>query len=267
MLVLWIISVYLGRFAGVKEQLQHTPEIFAFSAVLSVVAALYSLTLPSTPPSHIARSPFTFIEALRLLRQPTFLALIVVTFLVSIVSQFQMMLQLLFYADEKTGLGLDIAAANRAASVCQILEVGLFPALGYLIHRFGLRRVLLVGVCVWPFRFAVYALGHPPAFVIGFQIFHGVNVVLAAIALQIAIDAAAPRTIRASAQALYATVSAGVGALVGQLTCGAVLSRFALVGGGHAWRYIYLVPLVISLVAASVLFVFYRDSQATPKVA
>jgi MFS family permease len=252
----------MHRFAHVEEQLAHTRAMFVFAAVVSALGALYALTLPHTPPSQAPRRAFAFVEALGLLAKPSFRALIVASALASACLQFHFMLWPLFYTDTRTGLGMDLSRAGSLSSVAQLLELILFPALGLLIQRFGVRRVLLVGFLAWPIRFAAYAIGQPVAWVVGIQILHGVNVVCQAMVSQIAVDRVAPRNARASSQALLYVATSGAGNLLGQLSCGALLGAYSLSDGGHLWPAIFSVPLAIGALATLLIFSSFRNNEA-----
>ncbi|MGC4094839.1 MAG: MFS transporter [Polyangiaceae bacterium] len=261
--VLWATSLYLHRFGDVNQQLQHTRSMFVFAAVLSALGALYALTLPHTPPAQKRTRAFAFVEALSLLANKNFRALILAAALGSACLQFHFMLWPLFYTDAKTGLGMDLSRAGSLSSVAQLLELILFPALGLLIRRFGLRNVLLVGLLAWPIRFAAYALGKPAAFVVGIQLLHGVNVVCATMVTQIAVDRVAPRDARASSQALLFLATSGAGNLLGQLSCGALLGAYSHGSAGSDWPAIFSLPLALGALSTLLVFFGFRNDEAS----
>jgi MFS family permease len=259
---LFATSAYMQQFPNVSEQLAHTSSTFVFAAGLSALGALYALTLPHTPPLGVATHTFAFMAALGLLRGKSYRALVIAAALASACLQFHFMLWPLFYTDARTGLGLDVSDASRLSSIAQFLELLLFPALGLLIGRWGLRRVYLVGLLAWPLRFLAYACGQPAWFVVGMQALHGVNVVCGTVVAQIAIDRVAPRGARASAQALLVAASAGAGNLLGQILCGVALSAGTLAGGGFAWSSIFCVPLALGALASAVVWASFHPEDA-----
>ncbi|HET9931331.1 MAG TPA: MFS transporter [Polyangiaceae bacterium] len=264
---LWATSAYMHHLGGVEQQLAHTRVMFVFAAAVSALGAVYALTLPHTPPAK-AQGAFAFVEALSLLSNRSFRALIAASALAAACLQFHFMLWPLFYTDKVTGLGMDLSRASSLSSIAQLLELGLFPALGLLIRRFGIRRVLLVGLLAWPIRFAAYAAGKPAFFVVGIQILHGVNVVCAAMVSQIAVDRVAPRHARASSHALLFVATLGAGNLLGQLTCGALLGACTLGADGHDWPTIFSLPLALGALATLLVFLGYReDTAAEPTLA
>jgi hypothetical protein len=258
--MLWLTGAYMQSRGDLAAQLASTRALFYFGAGVSLLSAAYATTLPHTPPAPRAHA-FAFVQALGLLRGKSFRALVLGAMLASMCMQFHFMLWPLFFTDARGGLGLDVATASRASSVAQVLELGLFPALGLLIVRFGIRGVLIAGLVAWPARFAAYALGGPAEFVIGAQALHGVNVVCGFITAQIAVDRVAPAGARASSHALLAAATSGAGNLLGQLACGAALGAFSGPAGPD-WPVIFALPLALGLVATAVLLVGFRPAES-----
>ena len=261
--VLWLGSAYFERFAGFAAQIERTRGLLEFGAGLALVSAVYSLTLPHTPPARSPTRVLAFLDAARLLRNREFCAVLVAAAIGSVCTQFHFVLHPLFYSDRVTGLGLDLAATSRASSVAQFLEVALFPFLGAAVARLGMRRVLMLGMLAWPLRYLAYALGGPASFVIGMQTLHGVTVVFGQIASQVAVDRLAPADARASSQALLSATAAGAGSLLGQLLCGLLLEANALPGGGYRWPWVFAVPLALGTIGLFVLVLGMRQRSQT----
>ncbi|HVJ14816.1 MAG TPA: MFS transporter [Polyangiaceae bacterium] len=261
MVTVWAVSAFLAHF-GHGAQTAQLAFGLELGALLAVGLGIYALTLPHTPPTGLGRGPLEAVAAVGLLRQRDLLALFVVAMATGAMFQMHMILQGLFFTSP-SGLGLDAAAANSATTVAQVPELVLFPLLSLLLARFGLRTLLFVGVAAWPLRFAANAVGQPAALVVLVQLLHGFNVVFGMFAIQMAADRLAPLGRRASTQALMTTASAGFGALIGQLTCGALLGAFSGPGGTN-WTAIYCVPLTLGLFASAVLYFGFRPSSAAP---
>lgn len=259
--LLWATSAYMASRGDITAQVASTPIIFYFAAALSLVSAGYALTLPHTPPARVPATPFAFLQAFGLLRQRSFRALVLASVLSAMCMQFHFMLWPLFFTDARAGLGLDIATATRAVSLAQVPELFLFPALAFLVQRFGLRNVLFAGMLAWTVRFGAYTLGTPPELVIGAQALHGVNVVCGMMAAQVAVDQVAPSGARVSSHALLTAASGGAGNLVGQLLAGALLGAFASGSGTKQWALVFAVPLLLGVLAAAVVLVAFKPAE------
>lgn len=259
----WVLMVLavaslLGRAGSRPAELASLHVTFYAAAFTAFVQALYALTLPRTAPRRERREDGGTFRTRELLRSPPFVAALVVALLYGSLTQLNLMLQGLFFAD-KSGLALSPAAAGRATTVSQLLEIALFPVLGALVDRFGVRRIVLVGIGAWVLRYAAYYAGAPTWFVVAAQVLHGLNFVMGFVGLQLAVELMAPAGLRGRAQAAFATASSGIGSLVGQLGCGALLASAATPDGGVAWRLVFAGPLAVSAVATLITAIWARN--------
>lgn len=259
--IVWLASLYLDRFAP-AEQASHVRDCFYLAAALALAQSCYALTLPETPPSK-GKNPLAVVDAIYLLKNRNFLALSLGGFVMSAAMPFYMVLQGLFMVDARDGLGISIANANRASTLAQSLELFLFPVLVVLFRRLGARWVLFLGLIAWPLRFAAFMLKSPAWLVIGAQALHGLNVVFWVASAVIVVDLLAKGDVRASAQALYAITSSGIGALAGQLAVGEVYGLYELADGRHVWTAIFAVPAVFTTVGALLFLWLYREPKTT----
>jgi MFS family permease len=258
----WVITVFLamsmvGAAPTRAGQLANIPFCFYAGAAATALQALYALTLPPTSPVVRPRGVLDALEALKLLRSPPFAVVLSVAVLYGALMQLNLMVQGLYFAADD-GLRLSPAAAGRASTVSQALELLLFPFLGMLFHRFGIRPIVMIGIAAWPLRYGAYLAGEPTWLVVGAQVLHGANYVLGFTGLQVAVELMAPRGLRASAQAAFMTASSGIGNLLGQLGCGVLLAHAAR-GSGHDWSRVFLVPLLVGIVATVLTAAFVRE--------
>jgi hypothetical protein len=255
----WLCSLYLERFPP-AQQASQVRGCFYLAAALSLVHAVYALTLPETPPAK-GKNPFAVVDALYLLKSRNFIALSLGGFVMSVAMPFYFVLQGLFMVDAQGGLGISIAQANRASTLAQSLELFLFPVLAVLFRKLGTRWVLFVGLAAWPVRFAAFMLKDPAWLVIGAQALHGLNVVCWAASAAIVVDLLAKGDVRASAQGLYAITSSGIGALVGQLAVGQIYELYEHPDGRHDWTSIFAVPFLFTLLGAVLFLWLYREPE------
>lgn len=257
--IVWLCSLYLERFPA-AEQANQVRGCFYLAAALSLVHAVYALTLPETPPAK-GKNPFAVVDALYLLKSRNFLALSLGGFVMSVAMPFYFVLQGLFMVDAQGGLGISIAQANRASTLAQSLELFLFPVLALLFRKLGTRWVLFLGLAAWPVRFAAFMLQTPAWLVIGAQVLHGLNVVFWVASAAIVVDLLAKGDVRASAQGLYAITSSGIGALVGQVAVGQVYELHELPDGRHDWPAIFAIPFLFTLLGAALFLWLYREPE------
>ena len=258
-LMLWVTTFFIGRAGSRSAELSVIQSCFYVAAGAALAQSVYALTLPATTPAPSPRGLREIGRALRLFASRRFAAPLCVALLSGSLMQANLILQGLFFAD-RDGLGLSPAAAGRATTVSQLLEMLLFPFLGMLLSRFGVRKVVLVGMLAWPLRYAAYLAGSPAWFVVAAQVLHGANYALGFIGLQIAIELMAPSGLRATAQAAFITSSSGLGNLIGQLGCGYLLAT-ASSAHGYDWPRIFAAPLAVALLAFVIAFFGVREPE------
>lgn len=259
LMVLAVASV-LERAGSTKGELATLHRTFYVAALTAFAQGVYALTLPATVPRRREHGGRGVFGARELFRSPSFVAALVVALLYGSLTQLNLMLQGLFFAD-KGGLALSPASAGRASTVSQLLELALFPVLGLLIDRFGVRRIVLVGIGAWVLRYAAYYAGAPTWLVVVAQVLHGPNFVLGFVGLQLAVELMAPAALRGRAQAAFVTSSSGIGSLAGQLGCGALLAAASRPDGSVAWPLVFLGPLVVSVVATAITALWVKNPE------
>jgi MFS family permease len=264
-LMIWLVMAFVGQSATRSEQLHALHRCFYAGAGVALCQMFYALTLPATAPPAVRVRLGEAIRALSSFGSSKFMALLAVALLFGCLSQLNLMLQGLFFSDP-TGLGMSPAAAGRATTVSQLLELALFPVLGLFLDRLGIRRVILIGILAWPLRYAAYYLGGPAWLVVGAQLLHGLNYVFGFAGLQIAVELLAPPGQRGSAQAAFLTSSSGFGNLIGQFSCGLLLESAALPGGGYDFKVVFLVPFLVGCFASALAYFAVQDAHA-PRVA
>ena len=110
-------------------------------------------------------------------------------------------------------------------------------------------------------RYAIFAIGEPWWLVIGAQTLHGICYSFFFVGGMIAIETLSPKDIRASSQALLLFVTNGFGMLVGHIVSGRVHDFFEYSGGGHAWAKIFIVPIVLTVIAAIAFFILFDEKK------
>ena len=257
----WILSLYLRFWEGKEPTLPHVGDCLLFGAVLSLMMGVYCLTLPNTPPSQEAKNPYAFLEAFSLVSNRNFAVLLIISFVVAIELPFYYNLTYLFLTEAEHGVGLAGSSANLAMSLGQVAEVLLMLLLFPCLRRFGMRFTIFLGILAWPVRYAIFAIGEPVWLVVGAQTLHGICYSFFFVGGMIAVERLSAEDIRASSQALLLFVTNGFGMLVGHIVSGRVHDYFAYPEGGHAWAKIFMVPIVITVLAAIAFIVLFNEQK------
>jgi nucleoside transporter len=150
--------------------------------------------------------------------------------------------------------------ANLLISLSQISETLCILLIPFFLKRYGIKRVMLIAMVAWAFRFGFFAIGNPsfPAvtwFILS-MIVYGVAFDFFNISGSLFVNNETDSSIRSSAQGLFMIMTNGIGASIGMLIAQAVVNNFTY--SQEAGGQFYTVgewPIVWGIFAAYALLV------------
>lgn len=217
--------------------MQQTAGQFAFSGVLSLILAAYSLTLPACPTSK-GEGGKSLVDALglrafALFRQPKMAMFFIFSMCLGMCLQVTNGFANPFISafkdvPEYTGT-FGVEHANILISLSQMSETLCILLIPFFLSKFGIKKVMLMAMLAWVLRFGFFALGNPGSgvwlFVLS-MIVYGVAFDFFNISGSLFVDKETDLSIRSSAQGLFMMMTNGFGATIGTLAAQEVVNKY-----------------------------------------
>jgi nucleoside transporter len=250
------------------EDISPTNIPFIIASVASVVLAIYSLFLPDTPPSgkgtKVDLRELLGLNAIRLFHDRAFAVFAFCSFIFCI--------PLAFYYQFANGYLTQVGLENATGwmSLGQFSEIFFMLALPFFLKRFGIKRVLLLGLCTAAIRYGFFMYGGTENLIMYVLLFsgillHGASYDFYFVTAYIYVDRKSPDHMRTEAQGLITLICMGLGALIGNLVGGYTLEYFALehVSGGasYDWFSVWGVGVGIILAVTVLFLVFFKEKE------
>ena len=256
----WIVAGIIIGVTGISD----TTGIFTLAAIISVILALYSLTLPNTPaPAKglpVKVRDLFCADAFALLKVRHFFVFSLCATLISVPLGTYYAYTASFLADAGVG---DVSTAMSFGQMSEIFFMLVIP---FLFRRLGVKYMLLIGMCAWFVRYAFFALGisEEGRFLLYLGILlHGVCYDFFFVVGFIYTDRIAGEKVKGQAQSMIVMFTYGIGMLLGSQISGALYNR--LVAGQtvpQAWTTFWWIPAVAAAVIAVIfLFSFKYDDK------
>ena len=273
----FIFTMWAVDFLG----FQPTSQQFLLSGSLSVVLAVYSLTLPQVPvrsASSASGEKPTLVQALgldafRLFKRYDMAVFFIFSMLLGVslqitngfanpyITYFQNIPE---YADT-----FGARHANILISISQISEAFCILLIPLFLKRFGIKRVMMIAMMAWVLRFGLFGLGNPGSGVWMFVIsciVYGVAFDFFNVSGALFVDSNTDTGIRSSAQGLFMIMTNGLGATIGTLTAQAIINHYVYAFPENAqlpgWRTSWMIFAAYALVVFILFTIFFRPKKS-----
>ncbi len=264
---------------------QQTSMQFIVSGGLSVLLALYSQTLPACPIKEALPSggrPADSVlhalglDAFKLFRQRRMAIFFIFSMLLGVSLQITN-----GYANPYITSFKEIPEfantfgaqhANILISLSQISETCCILLIPFFLGRFGIKKVMMIAMAAWVFRFGLFGTGNPGPGVWMFVlscIVYGVAFDFFNISGALFVDQNTEGEIRSSAQGLFMIMTNGLGATCGTLTAQAIVNHFvynvdpAMQLDG--WRECWFIFAGYALVVLVLFALIFKETKAVAK--
>lgn len=263
------------------ERFQYTYMQLLVSGVLGIALAAYSFTLPqcrihSKKSNSIIQS--LGLDAFKLFKSRQMALFFVFSMLLGMSLQITNGYATPFITSFK-GMAeyANTFGANNATlltSLSQISEALCILLIPFFLHRFGIKKVMLIAMVAWVLRFGLFGIGDPGngvwMFVLS-MIVYGVAFDFFNVSGALFVEKETDKTIQASAQGLFMLMTNGIGASVGTLAAGKVVEHFCiwnsdgyLVGN---WEAVWTIFASYALIVAVLFALFFKYKHHPEKIA
>lgn len=262
----WIAGgVVLSQLKGEQSSLQ-----YYLAGGTSLVFGLFALTLPHTPPrkkgQNVPLSEVLGLDALALLKKPTFAIFILCMFLICIPLYFYFVNMGTYLTQLKW---TDMAQKMTLAQVSDIVFLLLLPL---MLKNLGYKKTIFLGILSWAVRYFMLSASADSTgtvLIFGAILLHGVCYDFLFIAGQLYVDSEANERIRGAAQGLIAIILWGFGSLVGTYLAGYFMDQHKLAAPKgaitHDWSAIWATPAWIAVTVLVVFLLFFREPKKAPE--
>lgn len=260
-------------------QFQHTYNQFIVSGALSLVLCIYALSLPNCPckPKTAEVQSFadsTGLSAFRLFKNGQFAIFFIFSMLLGAALQITNGYANTFITSfaENPDYANTWGAnnANALISLSQISETLCILLIPFFMKRFGIKRVMLIAMFAWVFRFAFFGLGNPGGGVWLFVlscIVYGMAFDFFNISGSLFVNEHVDKEMRSSAQGLFMLMTNGLGASIGTWAAGIVVNHFVYNAAAPSWSTAWYIFAAYALVVAILFMIVFKDPDKQKKAA
>ena len=256
-------------------QYQHTYNQFFVSAAIGLVLFLYCFTLPSCPANPGASSQSVAdalgAKAFRLFKDRGMATFFIFSMLLGVALQItngfanpfiSHFTEVPEYADTWGARN-----ANALISISQMSETLGILLIPVAMKVFGIKRVMLIAMIAWVFRFGLFGAGNPGPgvwmFIIS-MIVYGVAFDFFNISGALYVEQRSSDEIKSSAQGLFMLMTNGIGATVGTLSAQAVVNHFVYNAAEPDWSAAWYIFAAYALAVAILFAICFRDPGKGP---
>ncbi len=250
------------------------------AAISAIVLVLYAFSLPACPPARSEGKTMLSafgLDALVLFKQKKMAIFFLFSMLLGAALQITNTYGDLFlssfasipqYADS-----FGVKHSVIPLSISQMSETLFILAIPFFLKHFGIKRVMLISMFAWVFRFGLFGLGDPGSglwMLILSMIVYGMAFDFFNVSGSLFTEMEAHPSIRASAQGLFFMMTNGLGAIIGGYASGAVVDAFSVYapGGGlisREWTPVWLIFAGYALVIGILFGIVFRYKHTTEK--
>ena len=236
---MWAVDLFGWKFNNMQ---------LVFSGVAALILGVYAFTMPACPPAKSVKTGSLVtslgLDAFVLFKQKKMVVFFLFAMCLGAALQITNAFGSSFLESFRSTLpdSFGVTHPILLLSISQISETLFILTIPFFLQRFGIKKVMLMSIFAWVFRFGLFAIGNPgdglPLLVLS-MIIYGMAFDFFNISGSLFVEKEAPSAIRASAQGLFMFMTNGLGAMIGGYCSGLVVDYFTINGVSN-WHHIWL---------------------------
>ena len=246
------------------------------AAVASLVMGVYAFTVPACPPNKEAAKKSLAaslgLDAFVLFKQPKMLIFFIFAMFLGGALQITNQWGVPFLDHFKFTPAFQdtfgVKQPNILISVSQISETLFILTIPFFLGRFGIKKVMLLSIIAWVFRFGLFGIGDPGQglwLLVLSMIIYGMAFDFFNISGSLFVEKEAPKAIRGSAQGLFMLMTNGIGAIIGSFGSGWVVQQYT-VGEVTDWKTVWFIFAGYALILAVLFPLVFRYKHKREEV-
>jgi NHS family xanthosine MFS transporter len=244
------------------------------SAGAGFLLGIYSLTMPKCPPLSTNKKTSLVsslgLDAFILFKRTRMIIFFVFSMLLGAALQITNAFGGAFLDDFKNTYpgSFGVEHPNLLLSISQISETLFILTIPFFLQRFGIKKVMLMSIFAWVFRFGLFGIGNPGGGLILLvlsMIIYGMAFDFFNISGALFVEKEADVKIRASAQGLFMLMTNGIGAFLGGVLSGWVVDHFTR-NGVKDWQSIWFTFAGYALVLGIVFPLVFKYKHKPDEV-
>ena len=242
---------------------------FYLAGVISIAFGAFALTLPHTPPKKVGQDvsvgEILGLDALGLMRKPSFAIFVICVFLICIPLYFYFVNMAVYLTELRW---TNVAAKMTLAQVSDVIFLFLLPI---MLKSLGYKKTIFLGILAWALRYFFLSASVESAaamhyvLIFGAILLHGVCYDFLFIAGQLYVDEESTERNRGAAQGFIAFILWGVGSFVGTMLAGILMEANKIQGAAgpimHDWKSIWMQPALGATAVLIIFLIFFREPK------
>ncbi|MBQ9174064.1 MAG: MFS transporter [Bacteroidales bacterium] len=270
----FICSMLLTNFLHIKGvAMQDSYTQLISSGILSFVLCAYALTMPACETNKGADDQTLAekfgLKAFTLFKDGQFAIFFIFSMLLGaslqITNGYANTFLGSFAEDPNLANTFAVKNSNALISISQISETLCILLIPFFMKKFGIKKVMLIAMFAWVFRFAFFGLGQPdfPGVILFILscIVYGVAFDFFNISGSLYVEQNTTTEIRSSAQGLFMLMTNGLGATIGTLAAGAVVDACDVFNTPANWATAWYIFAAYALVVGILFMILFKDPQ------